>query len=200
VERDPTNQWFGSFPRRRLDAEALRDTLLVLGGNLDITPGGPHPFPPQTEWKFTQHHPFKAIYDTNRRSVYLMTQRIQRHPYLAIFDGADPSASTPIRLVSTTPLQALYLLNDPFVHEQSEKFAARLLNEAPDDCARLERAWRLSLGRAPEADEKQFGLTFLENARQELAAAGVPDDQKDLQAWQAFVRVLFRLNEFIYLD
>jgi hypothetical protein len=200
VERDPTNQWFGSFPRRRLDAEALRDTLLVLGGNLDVTPGGPHPFPPQTEWKFTQHHPFKAIYDTNRRSVYLMTQRIQRHPYLAIFDGADPSASTPVRLVSTTPLQALYLLNDPFVHEQSRQFAARLLKEGPDDSSRMERAWRLSLGRAPDAEEKQSGLAFLVSTRQALAESGVPDDQQDVQTWQALVRVLFRLNEFIYLD
>ncbi len=52
-----------------------------------------------------------------------MTQRIQRHPYLAIFDGADPAASTPVRTTSTTPLQALYLLNDAFVHEQSKQFA-----------------------------------------------------------------------------
>lgn len=66
-----------------------------------------------------------------------MTQRIQRHPYLAIFDGADPSASTAFRMTSTTPLQALYLLNDPFVHEQSEKFAGRLLSETdrPDGAA-----------------------------------------------------------------
>ncbi|MGH9847229.1 MAG: PSD1 and planctomycete cytochrome C domain-containing protein, partial [Blastocatellia bacterium] len=117
LARDANNELLSSFPRRRLDAEAIRDTLLVLGGNLDTTPAGPHPFPPQSEWKFTQHRPFRAVYDSERRSVYLMTQRIQRHPYLAIFDGADPSASTPVRTTSTTPLQALYLLNDAFVHE-----------------------------------------------------------------------------------
>ncbi|HSM76836.1 MAG TPA: DUF1553 domain-containing protein, partial [Bryobacteraceae bacterium] len=106
-EHDPANELLSAFPRRRLDAESIRDTLLALGGNLASPPGGPHPFPPQTEWGFTQHHPFKAVYDTQCRSVYLMTQRIQRHPYLAIFDGPDPSASTPLRVASTTPLQAL---------------------------------------------------------------------------------------------
>ena len=93
------------------------------------TPSGPatQPAPPQTEWKFTQHNPFKAVYETPRRSIYLMTQRITRHPFLAIFDGADPATSTGARLTTTTPVQALYLLNDPFVHEQSKRFAARVL-------------------------------------------------------------------------
>jgi hypothetical protein len=94
IAQDPSNEWLAGFPRRRLDAEAIRDTLLFVGGNLDLSPAGPHPFPPAHERKFTQHNPFKAVYETNRRSVYLMTQRIQRHPFLAIFDGADPSTST----------------------------------------------------------------------------------------------------------
>jgi Protein of unknown function (DUF1549)/Protein of unknown function (DUF1553)/Planctomycete cytochrome C len=163
--KDATNELLSHFPRRRLDADALRDTLLVLGGSLDRTPGAAHPFPPQSEWKFTQHNPFRAIYDTDKRSVYLMTQRIQRHPYLAIFDGADPSASTPRRLTSTTPLQALFLLNDPLVHDQAGKFANRLLSERADDTAR-----------------------------------GTSPDKIDSAAWQALVRVMLRLNEFVYLD
>ena len=72
--------------------------------------GRGHPFPPQRDWKFTQHNPFKAVYETNRRSVYLMTQRIQRHPFLALFDGPDTNSSTANRPVSTTALQALYLI------------------------------------------------------------------------------------------
>src|SRR4029077_12432567 len=107
-------------------------------GNLDRSRGGPHPFPDQRSWDFTQHKPFKAVYDTDRRSVYLMTQRIQRHPFLALFDGADTNASTARRVTSTTPLQALYWLNDPFVHEQAKRFAARLLAEQPDDAGRVE--------------------------------------------------------------
>lgn len=199
-EQDPANELLASFPRRRLDAEAIRDALLALGGNLDPTPGGPHPFPPQTEWKFTQHNPFKAVYETNRRSVYLMTQRIQRHPYLAIFDGADPSASTPRRLTSTTPLQALYLLNDPFVHDQAQGLAKRLLASQPGEPARLDLAYRLVLGRTPTPEERASGLLFLAQVRSALQQDGVPINQLDPQSWQALCRALFRLNEFVYLD
>jgi len=200
IEKDPNNDLLSGYPRRRLDAEAIRDTLLLLGGNLDPTPGGPHPFPPQTEWKFTQHNPFKAVYDTNRRSVYLMTQRIQRHPYLAIFDGADPAASTPLRLTSTTPLQALYLLNDEFVHAQAQGLAQRLLADRSEDADRVELAYRRVLGRLPEADEAAMTLQFVAEARLRLRDSGVPEEQLALQSWQALMRTMFRLNEFVYLD
>ena len=199
-EKDPTNALLSAFPRHRLDAESIRDTLLVLGGNLAPPPAGPHPFPPQHEWKFTQHNPFKAVYDTQSRSVYLMTQRIQRHPYLAIFDGPDPSVSTPLRSASTTPLQALYLMNDPFFHEQSQRFAARVLAERSDTPARIERSYLLALGRAPDSEELAASQQFLDNVRGKLQASGIPADQLEPQAWQAFVRALFRLNEFVYID
>ncbi len=200
LDLDPTNELYSRFPQRRLDAEAIRDTLLVLGQNLDPTPGGPHPFPPQTEWKFTQHNPFKAVYETNRRSVYLMTQRIQRHPYLAIFDGADPAASTPQRLTSTTPLQALFLLNDSLVHEQSRRFAERLLRERTELAERVDRAFRLALGRPAEADERAAALDLISSVAVELAAGGVSESDRESQAWQAFVRALLRTNEFVYVD
>jgi Protein of unknown function (DUF1553)/Protein of unknown function (DUF1549)/Planctomycete cytochrome C len=192
LAKDPGNTLLASFPRRRLDAESIRDTLLTLGGTLDRTPGGEHPFPPQSDWKFTQHNPFKATYETNKRSVYLMTQRIQRHPYLAIFDGADPSTSTPARPTSTTPLQALFLLNDPLVHEQSKRFAARILAERPDDPARLQLACALAFSRPASDSELADAQAFLANARAKLG--------NESAAWEAMVRVLFRLNEFVYLD
>ncbi|HND56691.1 MAG TPA: DUF1553 domain-containing protein, partial [Pirellulaceae bacterium] len=119
IRLDPTNELLSGFPRRRLDAESIRDSLLAVAGNLDLSPAGAHPFPPHDKWDFTQHKPFKAVYESDRRSVFLMTQRIQRHPYLALFDGADPSTSTGARLTSTTPLQALFLLNDPLLHRQT---------------------------------------------------------------------------------
>jgi len=200
LAHDVSNELLSSFPRQRLDAEAIRDTLLVLGGNLDTTAAGAHPFPPQTEWKFTQHNPFKAVYDSKRRSVYLMTQRIQRHPYLAIFDGADPATSTPVRTTSTTPLQALYLLNDAFVHEQSKQFAARVLKEAKDETGRLERAYQVALSRPAESLEIEGGKMFLAAVREKLRAEGTPEAQIEAEAWRAMVRVLFRLNEFVYVD
>lgn len=200
LQRDPANELLSAYPRRRLDAEAIRDTLLVLGGELDQSPAGPHPFPPQTEWGFTQHNPFKATYDTKRRSVYLMTQRIQRHPYLAIFDGADPATSTPQRTTSTTPLQALYLLNDSLVHEEAKQFAQRLVKDQKTDEARLSRAYLLVFGRPAEKNELGNGEKFLGAVREKLKASGTPEDKLEQEAWQALVRVLFRLNEFVYID
>lgn len=200
LEIDPANHLLTAYPRHRLDAEAIRDTLLWLGGNLDPKPGAAHPFPPQSEWKFTQHNPFKAIYESNHRSVYLMTQRIQRHPYLAIFDGADPSASTPARMVSTTPLQALYLLNDKFVHEQAEGLAKRLLLEYPDDSTRINRVWTLMFGRLPDNEETKAATDYLLAANKELQVSGMQSNNVHEQSWQSLVRSLIRLNEFVYVD
>ena len=196
LEHDPANELLGAFPRRRLDAEALRDTLLHLGGALDLTPAGSHPFPLEHEWKFTQHHPFRAVYDSHRRSVYLMTQRIQRHPFLATFDGADPSASTAARLTSTTPVQALFLLNDPLVHEQAARFGRRIVQSGGTTRARIDAAYRSALGRLPTPDEVTLAGQFLEATRAR-SGSSQPDDPA---VWESLARALFRLNEFVYLD
>ena len=194
---DPANECLTAFPRRRLDADAIRDTLLTMGGTLNLTrPTGEHPFPPQSDWGFTQHNPFKAVYDTDHRSVYLMTQRIQRHPFLAIFDGADPSASTPQRGSSTTPLQSLYFLNDPVVHDQAARFADRILSSSADNEQRFAFAYRTALGRYPTDDETASAVVFLNQCRH--AGDNSPDAER--AAWQALARVIFRLNEFIYVD
>ena len=197
---DPANNLLSGFRPRRLDAEAIRDSLLVLSGNLDTSSSGPHPFPPSMEWRFTQHNPFKAVYPTNRRSVYLMTQRIQRHPYLAIFDGPDPSASTPLRLTSTTPLQALFLLNDPFAHQQAEKLAERLLRERQEELARIGRAYRLLFARPPTEIELASADEFLMKARTLLRESGTSADRIENGAWQSYVRSLLLSNELVYLD
>jgi hypothetical protein len=195
LQIDPANKYLSRFPKRRLEAEAIRDTLLQLAGKLDFSPAPPHPFPPQKQWGYTQHNPFKAVYATDHRSIYLMTQRIQRHPFLAIFDGADPATSTPKRLTSTTPVQSLYLLNDPLVHECAERFAAEVVNCGPEFETRLEFAFRSALGRRPTSLEIAKSFEFVE-----AYAKSSESVDSDLRPWQALVRVLFRLNEFIYVD
>ena len=129
-----------------------------------------------------------------------MTQRIQRHPFLAIFDGADPAASTPSRTSSTTPLQALYFLNDAFVHEQSFRFASQLVTAARGDQARLELACERALGRPALAEERTRTEAFLKELRGHLASSGKSPAEVELAAWSAVVRVLLRLNEFVYID
>ena len=119
AEIDTGNAWYWRFDRRPLDAEALRDTLLDLAGHLDRSRPAPTRSRPRASWRFTAHHQFKAVYDSDHRSVYLMVQRLHPHPYLALFNGPDTSLSTAVRDDAFLPLQALFLLNSPFVHEQA---------------------------------------------------------------------------------
>jgi hypothetical protein len=184
---DPGDSYLWRFPRRRLSAEEIRDAMLSTSGDLDVTPGGPHPFPASKSWNFTQHDPFTAVYEMNRRSIYLMTQRIKRHPFLALFDGPDPNTSTAGRQTTIVPTQALFFLNDPFAHARAESLAGRLL-KLPDDKARVEYACLLLYGRP--AREKDHSI-----AQRFLATEG---DRK--AACAAWLRVMFASNEFIYID
>ena len=129
-----------------------------------------------------------------------MTQRFQKHPFLALFDGADPNASTAERLTSTTALQALFLMNDAFLHDQAQGFAARLMSERSDDSGRLKRAYELAVGRPASADEQAEAMGFLERARASLRAGGVAADQLTQEAWKSFVRALFLTHELIYVE
>ena len=198
--RDGTNELLWRFNRRRLDAEELRDSLLALGGDLDRSMGGEHPFPPPSQWGFTQHNPFAASYDTNRRSVYLMTQRSTRHPLLALFDGADANVSTAERIPTTVPTQALFWMNDPLVHAQSIAMARRLISDRPDASQRVRWAYQQALSREPTEEELPAAVAFVEAYARQLASTGMPAQQHEEQAWGAFVHTLFASNEFLYVD
>jgi hypothetical protein len=160
VKHDANNDLYWRFDRRRLSAEELRDALLATSGQLDRKPGAAHPFPPEASWNYTQHVPFSTFYDSDKRSVYLVTLRNRRHPFLGLFDGADPNATTPQRQDTTVPTQALYFLNDPFFHAQAEKVARRAL-EKDDDAARLDELFRLVFQRAPTAKDREVATAFL---------------------------------------
>jgi hypothetical protein len=200
AQMDPNNDLFWKFARHRLDAEALRDTLLFVSGDLKEELGGAHPFPPVKTWGWTQHNPFTANYPTNRRSVYLMQQRLRKNPFLALFDGADPSSSTGSRLPSTTPLQALFMMNDPLAHAAAAKFAGRLISAGGDVPARVDRAFQLALNRSPDAAEERESEEFLQGYREKLAALKTPATQVELQTWSAFSRALLSGNEFAFID
>jgi hypothetical protein len=186
------------FARRRLDAEEIRDAILMVSGELDTTLAQEHPFPTPISWGYSQHGPFSAVYDHNKRSVYLMTQRLKRHPFLALFDGADPNASTAARLGTTVPTQALFFLNDPFVHTKSEKLAARLRAATTVETEQINLASRLAIGRPLTDLEQAEAVQFLQLYRTELTAAGQSDIE--LRGLAACVRTLFGCNEFLHLD
>ena len=127
-----------------------------------------------------------------------MTQRLKRHPYLALFDGADPNASTAERRTTTVPTQALFFLNDPFVHLKADKFAARLQARRSDEEGRIVLASRFVLGRIPSADERAEAKEFLARYRTELAGTG--QTEVEGRVWAAYARALFGANEFLHVD
>ena len=129
-----------------------------------------------------------------------MTQRIKRHPFLALFDGADTNVSTAHRDSTTVPTQALFLMNDPFVHDQSLRFAERLIAAATDEHQRIVCAFQWSLGRRPESEEQERSAAFLASYRRELAAAGLSAQESSRLAWAAFARTLFARNDFLFVD
>jgi len=189
---------FSPFARRRLGAEETRDALLEACGELDLSVGQGHPFPSPTRWGYTQHGPYVASYDHSRRSVYLMTQRIQRHPFLALFDGADPNASTAGRRTTTVPSQALFFLNDPLVHRQADRLARAARATHPAEAAQVDHVFRRILRRPPCPEEAADAAGFLARYRQTPAAG--TGDEAEARALAAWVRVLLGSNEFLTID
>ncbi|MFO0951088.1 MAG: PSD1 and planctomycete cytochrome C domain-containing protein [Isosphaeraceae bacterium] len=195
--KDPGNRWLCRFDRRRLDAESLRDALLAVSGRLDPGRPGAHPFPPVQDWHWTQHTPFKESYPTRHRTVFLMTQRLQRQPFLALFDGPDTNGSTEIRSRSTVPLQSLYLMNDPFVRDCAGAFADRVRAE-PGDAVVM--AVRLAWNREPSADERQRFMSYLDSYARRAEGAGAARAEAQNEAWTSLARVILTANEFLYVD
>ena len=197
---DATDAYIG-FSRRRLDAEEIRDAILFVSEQLDTEPAREHPFPTPINWGFSQHGPFNAVYDHNKRSIYLMTQRLKRHPFLALFDGADPNATTADRLNTTVPTQALFFLNDPFVHEKAEKWAARLVSQSSKEGDWVDLVWLHAMGHTPNDVERSEATEFLALSRAELAGTKrIPIDQCSLDSLAAYIRTLFGSNEFLHVD
>jgi len=186
------------MPRRRLEAEEIRDSLLLASGELDMTPGAAQPFSKTSGYRYSQHVPFSETFDTQKRSVYMMTLRLKRDPMLGLFDGADPNATTPERAVSTVPTQALFFLNDPFFHRCADAFARRALSSAQGDAAQLELAFQLAYQRAPTAADHHRAATFLAAARDQLSDR--PQAEREMAAWASLARVLLGSNEFLHLD
>ena len=199
-ELDPDNKLLWRFSRRRLSAEEIRDSMLLVSGDLDPTMGGEHPFPPIEKWGFSQHTPYYGVYPTKRRSVYLMQQRLKRHPFLALFDGADTNVSTARRELTTVPTQSLYLMNNEFVHQRAAGLAKRLLSGASDEASRTELAWQLAFGRSPTPDEISEVSAFMKRYASALAENEPSQNSLDVKVWSALVRTVLTRNEFLFVD
>jgi len=128
-----------------------------------------------------------------------MVQRNRRHPYLALFDAADPNQSIATRQPTTTPTQALFLMNSPFVQEASEGFARQVVSMSGDEDAKMRWAFETAHGQIPEEEVVRDAIAFVSLYSEKLAGNDATGD-KDMAAWSALARVLLTSNAFLYVD
>jgi len=181
---DAATRLLWRFPPRRMEAEGIRDAMLAASGELRLEPrGGPGFSPFEVQMENVRHYFAKKKYGPEdwRRMIYMTKVRQEREHVFGAFDCPDSSMVVPKRSRSTTPLQALNLLNSDFVMQQAALFAERLETEADDD-ARVQRAWSICFQRPPDATEVAESLAFIE-------AEGLVQ----------FARALFNTNEFVFI-
>ena len=188
MSKDATNQYYWRMNRKRLEAEFIRDRILAVSGKLDLTPFGPafrdfvvdksehSPHYEYDQVDYRQPH-------LHRRTIYRFTVRSHLHPWLTTFDCADPSISIDKRTISTTPLQALALLNNQLTLQMSKDMAQRVTQMASTPDEQVRQAFILAMCREPSIEEHR---SLLEHRQRHGVAS--------------MCRVLFNLNEFVYVD
>ncbi|MEY3143695.1 MAG: hypothetical protein RLY21_2188 [Planctomycetota bacterium] len=192
----PPGAWH-AMPVRRVDAESIRDAMLVASGRFDATRGGPSVPVHLTEHMQGRGRPGVngPVDGAGRRSVYLAVRRNFLDPFLQAFDQPPPSTTCGRRHSSNVPAQALAFLNSELVHAFARHWGARLAEDARADEARIESMWYSAFGRAPRADELEMARAFLADER----AATADDASREAAAYTALAHVLFASKEFIYL-
>jgi hypothetical protein len=190
--KDPDNRLFSRFERRRLEAEAIRDSILFVSGRLNPEMGGPSVFPPLPAdladfarygrtggmmWELNEREE-----EARRRSVYIFQRRSLPLPLMASFDATPFSESCERRSSTTTPLQALGMMNGTLVQEEAEHLAARIRKDVGEERSlQIQKAFEIVLGRSPATGELRKFSTF-----------DVPLTSVCL--------VLMNSNEFLYLE
>jgi Protein of unknown function (DUF1553)/Protein of unknown function (DUF1549) len=194
MEKDSEDALLWKFTRRRLEAEEIRDSMLAVSGRLNAKIGGPSVMVPIDQdlvkmlkrpqyWVTTRD---KSEYD--RRSIYMIYKRNLQLPFMGVFDAPDALLSCPRREQSTHAPQALEMLNGATSNQLAEYFAERLREKAGDNSSRIDLAWRLALGRAPNPKEKSLALQFIQEK---------PDD---MVRWKELALDVFNLNAFLYVN
>ena len=189
TESDPDNQLLWRYRQQRLEAEAVRDSIMTASGGIDLTVGGPAVFPYVPD-EILETSRSKGYWDNQpdgpdvwRRSVYVYRRRSLGFPFFATFDLPDQNQTASARNVSTVAPQALTLMNNEFVLRQAELFAERLEAAAPNDPdQQIDMAYRIALTRSPSAEESAVAKTLVTE-----------------QSLVDLTHVLFNLNEFLYL-
>lgn len=199
VNPDPDNSLFWRQNLRRLDAEAIRDAMLVYSGELNSKSSGPSVYSTLSpEIRETANPVSLSNWHTspadqqNCRSVFLVVKRSLKDPLLESFDFANSHSPLGQRLITTVAPQALMLLNDRFVQQRSERIAGRLLERSAESSTRIEHLWQLVFQRSSTQPEQASVERFLWKQ-----SAGA---RSDLSVWTSIVRATLNSNEYMYVD
>jgi len=215
---DPDNKLLWRYPRHRAEGEVVRDAMLFTSGRLNLKMGGPGVRPELPPGVNTAGYAGWSVEkdeaEARRRSVYVFVKRVLTYPMFEAFDAPSSEESCPRRFSTVVPSQALTLMNDAFVLDWSRALAGRVLNDAGlSGEQQIDRAWRLALSRAPDAEERQAVAEFLD--RQSALIAGrlqrnekvlLPDTLPEgmeparAAAFVDFCHSLLSSNEFLYIN
>ena len=214
AKADPANRLLARQHRLRLESEVVRDVCLAASGLWNRALGGPPVFPPQPQGSSRLGHSKRSWVasqgeDRFRRGLYTHFWRSTPHPALMVFDSPNGITTCTRRSRSTSPLQALTLLNDEAFYEFAQGLARRVLREGPDqDAERIDYTFRVCLSRPPSAEESTQLKRFLNHQRHDLAQRpreaqsllsleSEDEDPQELAAWTLLSSVLLNLDELI---
>lgn len=211
--QDPEDRLLWRMPVRRLEVEAIRDSMLAVSGQLNRKMFGPSMYPFMPEAVLQGHKEPDRVWkpsseeEASRRTIYAHVKRSMILPMLEVLDFCDTTRSSANRLVTNIAPQALTLFNGEDVNREARHFARRLVNETgPDPSRQVERAYRLALCRPPTSTEHTAMMQFLKeetaNWLKESANAGklASPENAQQEALQQLCRAIFNLNEFVYAD
>ncbi|MGH7136668.1 MAG: DUF1553 domain-containing protein, partial [Pirellulales bacterium] len=203
-DRDPQNRLLWHARRRRLEGEAIRDSLLSVSGELNRRMLGvsARPVLPEGSSKSYAWAADERPEDRDRRSVYVLAKRNLRYPLFEAFDQPDMHHSCPRRAETTTAPQSLVLLNGELALEQAQRWAERLLSQYQSDTrALVAAAYRQAFCRPATEDELKEAITFIEAQAASKAGAAAADNGRAIAAAVTdFCHALMNANEFLYVD
>jgi hypothetical protein len=193
---DPLNKLVHRMSVRRLEAEAVRDAVLAVSGRLDSKLYGPSVLPYLTPFMEGRGRPVPGPVDGDgRRSIYISVRRNFLVPMFLAFDYPVPFNCMGKRTVSNVPAQALTMMNNPFVVQQAQVWAKRILSDkekTPSD--RITQMYLTAFGRPPDATEMDAALNF-------ITSHGKPAGEVEaLRTWSDLCHVLMNVKEFIFID
>jgi hypothetical protein len=200
--KDPDNRLLGRMSLRRLEAEAIRDSLLAVSGLLDRTAGGPvlrHV--KNREFLFDHTSKDQTTYDSRRRSLYLPVIRNHLYDVFQLFDATDATVSNGDRATTTVATQALFLMNSGLMNEASDHLAARLLARTDlDDAGRVRLLYLTGYGRPPTDREADRAVAAIAGFDDDLRATEADAGQRRARAWALFCHVILASNEFVSVN